>query len=128
MEEILQFMSQWKLASHRHIPAGRGGRHTALDVDTAEGRRRRAGTGSREGGSSATPTGPLYGYPYTASSSMGTSETVDSVRSPAGDCEAEKARGRLEWKQSRLQPERMTAAITDGSHTLPAGLSIPAGT
>ena len=104
--------------SSKTLEALGDGQHAALDVDPAEGRRRRAGARSREGRSSATPTGLLYGHTHTANSSMGTSEKADSFKSPAGDCEAAKTRGSLEEYQGKVQPERMAATVTDGSpHT-----------
>ena len=68
MEEILQFMSEWKLAATQLWT------WTQLKADE-EG----TGAWSGEEGSSATPTGLFPGYPNFASSSLGTPKTAGSV-------------------------------------------------
>ena len=108
--------------SHQHLLVGGDGKHAALDVDPVEGRGGAQEPGQEREGAARRQ------LAHTASSSMCTSEMVDSFRSPAGDHEADKTRRTLEGHPSRLRSEGLGTTATTGSHTLPTWLSVLIGT
>ena len=126
MDEILHFMSQCELAAINTYPSEEAASTQPWTWTQLKAEEKCQEQRSREGRSSATPTGLQYGHTHITGSGMGTSEKADSFRSPAGDHEAGKTRRTLEGNPSELQPESGNRSHQRKPHTTGTGATAAA--